>query len=279
MNHPRGLCGHLLWALAVSAPAASAQIPTFSMEALPPAAVGAQCGPRTHLVVAPGDSFVLQVFLRDWSLDHHGLGAYQVQLNPEGYGNGTRGYVRPPNYNPEWTTQPDDPDNCFVDETHPKFVHRGLANLALTDTVSAGYRMTSIAMRPDLSPVSPMDGSKVYLGSINFVATPDAEGTFTIGFIEDTNNTGLRDERGVAILPAAFETLTVEVRPRVDCHGGYPVASLIEALNGLGPLSDEVESSVDFNCDGAIGSTDLLALIRRATRPPGAASQVAGGRS
>lgn len=263
MKEPVGLIGYLLWALGASATVAVAQAPpTFSMEAIPPFGRGADCGPRGRIVVSPGDAFEVQVFLRDWSATGHQLAAYQIQMDPEGYASGTSGLVRPPNYNPEWSTQQDDPDNCFIDQSHPRFIHKGLSNLAITDTVSNGYRMTSILMRPETAPLCNQDGSKFYLGSINFVATDDAAGVFTIGFIENTNNTGLRDERGAPIAPAEFEPLTVVVEPQTE-RTRPSLSKLIELLNrGTTALVDDL-TLVDFDCDGRLTTADLLAKLKQ----------------
>jgi hypothetical protein len=267
MKKPVRLIGHVFWALGVSATIATAQdLPVFSMEAIPPAAAGsggAVCGPKSRIVVSPGDAFVAQVFIRDWSGTGHQLAAYQIQMEPSGYSSGASGFVKPVNYNPEWNTQEDDPDNCFVDESHPQFIHKGMSNLALTDTVSNGYRLASILMRPENAPHSLQDGTKYYLGSINFGVTDDATGTFTIGFIENTNNTGLRDERGVAIDPAEFEPLTVVVKPHTE-RERPTFATLIDLLNQRGGVSDDDVALVDFDCDGALNSSDLLAMIARA---------------
>lgn len=272
MNEPVRRIGHLLLVLGASATVAAAQAPpTVSMEAVAPTGAAAHCGPRSRVVVSPGDAFVAQFFLRDWSATGHQLAAYQLQMDIAGYDSGASGFVKPPNYNPEWTTQQDDPDNCFIDEFHPKFIHKGMTNLAVTDTVSSGYRLTSILMRPETAPVSAQDGTKFYLGSINFVVTDDATGIFTIGFIEDTNHTGLRDERGVAILPVEFEPLTVVVKPRTE-RARPTVTTLVELLNRGGQATEDEVTLVDFDCDGEVNSADLLAMINRVDDAPQSSS-------
>lgn len=244
--------------VAASATAAAAQLPTFSLEAV---AVGSQPiagGPVNRVVIAPGDALTTKIFLRDWSPNGERLGAYQVQMDPDGYASGSTGFVHPPNYRPDRRSQDDDQKNCTLDVFDSQFVHTGLAHLPLTDSVSNGYRWTSILVRPEHGPIADQDGQRYYCGSLNLVAMDDSSGAFTIGFIENTNATGLRSELGLAILPNAFEPLVVVVRS-VDWNASSLVEALVEGLNGVGDPSEIPE--IDIDADDQLAPTDLLWLI------------------
>lgn len=272
------------------ASAASAQLPTFSLEAV---AIGSQPedsgptspraatlsefkgvslntkripgGPVNRVVIAPGDVIAAKIFVRDWSPNGEQLSAYQAQIDPKGYSSGNSGFVKPPHYQPDQPSQVEDLDNCYLNVFDPQFLHLGLSHLPLTDSVSSGYRWASILVRPDQGPTSAQDGKKYYCGSLNLIASDDASGTFAIGFIEDTSSTGLRSQLGVAILPNDFEPLVVVVRP-IDWTSNSLAESLVDGLNGMGKPADATDADIDG--DENLAPTDLYWLISLANRSP-----------
>ncbi|MBI4719305.1 MAG: hypothetical protein HY763_16030 [Planctomycetes bacterium] len=202
-----------------------AATPTFSLEATAINGVPIPGAPVKIVTAMPGDRITAEVYVRDWSPEGEALGAFQAALNPDGFTTGAAGFVEPVNYSllqaqksPDPAVQdPDNPDVCFVDRNHPRYVHKDLRVVAITDTRSEGYRWLSLDLEAK-GPISAQDGTKYYGGTVYFTVSENAEGKFTIGFIEDDNYTGFRIGVGAAILPVNYESLGIQV-PRPTDRG------------------------------------------------------------
>jgi len=244
----------------------SAEVATFSLEVAAINSTSLAGGPVGRVVVNPGDVLTVEILVRDWSPDQkERLAAFQTQMDPQTYASGSSGYVKPPNFEPEQTSQRDNLENCFIDVDEPRFIHAGIQSIPLTDSVSSGYRWTSILLRPQLGPISPQDGTRFYCGTLNLEVSDDAEGIFAIGFIEGTNNTGLRNQRGLAITPVICEPLIVVV-PRIDWRSSAVVETMIGGLNGSPDPTPGKETDIDAS--GEVDLTDLAWLIDLVNLPP-----------
>lgn len=230
------------------------QVPTYSLEAVAINATPVPGGDR--VAVSPGDTLVIEVYVRDWSPNGDHLAAYQVQLDPAGFSSGPVGEVKPIDYDVTRQAGEENKANCFIDTEHPRFIHAGLDTLVLTDTRSEGYRLASILLGAE-GPASPQDGTKLYCGSVKYLVSDNAQGRFTMGLLEQPISSGLRDRMNRPIEPIEFENLTVLVRPNL--------VSLIDGLNGTEAVP---ECQIDLDRDGRSGPADVLKAISMLTGGP-----------
>ncbi|MBU0717995.1 MAG: hypothetical protein KJ749_07090 [Planctomycetes bacterium] len=227
-----------------------AQAPTFSLEAIAVNSILLRDGPGSRVAAAPGDVITAEIYLRDWSPEQQQLAAYQAQLEPTSFSSGSLGFIEPVEYEARQESEQNNPENCFLTETHPRFVHSGLKTLALTDSRSKGYRWMSVLLGVD-GPVCPQDGTKYYCGTIKLRVSDNARGPFTLTLMEGLENTGLRDGEAAPILPIAIESLTVVVHSNI--------VTLIEGLNGAEGVPD---FQIDLDRDGKQSAADVLQAIQ-----------------
>jgi len=188
-----------------------ALMPVYSVEAFRVNSVPVSGGSVGSVTVAPGDVITAKILIRNWSPSGQKLRSYQAQLDPAGYSSGTSGSVKPAGHDPGVANDA----NAFVDLKDPDFVHKGLQSIPICDTASDGYRWLNVLLNAEEGPVSEQDGKKHVCGTLMLQASPDAAGTFTIGFVEEPMTSGLLDPGNQLILPIGYEPLTVEVRPGV----------------------------------------------------------------
>ncbi|MGB2987476.1 MAG: hypothetical protein WBE26_16555 [Phycisphaerae bacterium] len=191
--------------------AAAAQTPTYSLEVVAVNSIPLEGGPASHVAIAPGDTFTVKIFARDWSPDGEQVRSYQAMLDPQSYTSGSAGSIKPVDYETTTEQSLENRKHCFIDKTDPRFIHAGLETIALADSISQGYRWASVLLNADESPVAAQDGAKFYCGTVHLQASDDAQGSFTLALYENPQASGLRQPQNIAILPLDFEPLTVEV--------------------------------------------------------------------
>ena len=107
-------------------------------------AVGAE---TTALIAAfPLDVITAGIYIRDWGPNGEALSGYQAALLPVSFSSGKKGFIEPVQYAELQKTGEENIDNSFVDEDHPRFVHKGINVLSLADTRSEGSRWFSILL-------------------------------------------------------------------------------------------------------------------------------------
>ena len=233
-----------------------AQTPTFSLEAIAVNSIPVPDGPVSRVAAAPGDVITAEVYLRDWSAEQQKLAAYQAQLEPTSFSSGSLGFIEPVEYEARQESKQNNPENCFLTESHPRFAHSGLKTLALTDSRSKGYRWMSVLLGVE-GPACPQDGTKFYCGTIKLQVSDNAQGPFALALMEGMENTGLRDEKAAPILPITIESLTVVVHA--------DIVMLIDGLNGTEGVSDY---QIDLDRDGKQSAADVLQAIQTLNRSP-----------
>lgn len=186
-------------------------MPVFSLEAFEVNSVPIKNGPVAKISVAPGDVITAKIMLRNWSPQGQKLRGYQAKIDPAGYTSGSSGWIKPVGHNPG--TQND--ANAFIDTKDPTFVQRGLGSIPLVDAGAEGYRWLNVLLEPEKGPIAQQDGKKYTCGTLRLQASPDATGTFSIGFMEENLASGLLDEANAPIIPLGFEPLQIEVKSGV----------------------------------------------------------------
>ena len=247
---------------------ALAQTATYSLEAASINSARIPDGPMSEATVAPGDQLTIEIYLRDWSAKGEQLNAYQAQIDHMGYSSGPTGFIEPIGYSKKRDPQEDNHEHCFVDQNHPKFVHRGMQTVALTDSRSAGYRWLGVLLT-DLGPKSDQQGEKFYVGSLILQVSDNASGDFKLDFVKEDSASGLRHADSTAISPLAFEHLTIHVdagaRTSRPPDAAADLDRLVEVLNGGSPThpggSPTHAIDGDLDGDGELGPTDMLLAI------------------
>lgn len=247
--------------LLMSAADAVGQTPTYSMEAAAINAVRIPGGPVAEVTVAPGDDLRVEIYVRDWSPKGEQLNAYQAQIDFMGYSSGPTGFIEPVDYSKERGPEDDNHENCFVDQKHARFVHRGMGTVALTDSRSTGYRWLGVLLHL-AGPTSEQDGKKFYCGTLNLKVSDNASGEFTFGFVEDDSASGLRHSNSTAILPMNFEALVVHVEAGIAATRPPAAAAdldrLVRVVNG-GTSTPSIDGDLDG--DGRLGPHDVIRAI------------------
>lgn len=233
-----------------------AQVPTMSLEAT--AINGHPVGnqPTSRIAVFPGDIITAEIYIRDWSPDGESLSGYQASLLPVSFASGTRGFIEPVQYEALQKTGAENPNNSFVDDDHPRYVHRGLKTLSLPDTRSEGYRWFSVVLQQGTAPRCAQDGEKFYGATIKYEVSTNAHGTFSLELNSHPDYSGLRNADASPILPVNFEALTVKV-----------LADPAQVIKGLNRAGNMVDAQVDVNRDGQRNARDLLHSVEALNAP------------
>ena len=188
-----------------------ARVPTLSLEAI--AINGKPLGdhPKTQINASPGDIITAEVYIRDWSPAGELLSGYQAALLPLSFASGNKGFIEPVQYEALQKSGAENPDNSFVDDRHPRYVHNGLKALSLADTRSEGYRWMSFVLQ-GTPPKSAQDGKRFYGATIKFEVSKNAEGTFSLKLDSDPDYSGLRKADASPIQGVEFEPLKIKIR-------------------------------------------------------------------
>lgn len=233
--------------------------PTMSLEAASINGVDLPDAPTRQIEAYPGDVIVAKIYISDWSPQGQKISAYQAQVEPIDFKSGTSGRIVPFDYDDARAHQIPNRNHAFIDQTESTFVHHRLNTLAITDSISLGYRWASVLLDALPGRSSPQDGSKFYAGTLHLQVSSDAAGDFKLGFIETPESCGMRDSIGANIAPIEFLALTVSVH-RAD------IVQVIGSLNGL--ASPDL-NNVDMDGDGVLRPNDVGTLIRRFNRADG----------
>lgn len=185
--------------------------PTLSLAAV--AVNGKSLGdrPMVQITASPGDIITAEVYVRDWSPNGELLSGYQAALLPVSFATGEKGFIEPVQYDALQKTGAENPDNAFIDDRDPRYVHNGLKTLSLTDTRSEGYRWMSIMLQGK-APKCAQDGNRFYCATIKFEVSKNAEGTFTLELDSHPDFSGLRKADASPIDGVQFEALEVKIR-------------------------------------------------------------------
>jgi hypothetical protein len=192
----------------LAAAAAVAQTPIFSLEVVAINSMPLK-ETKTEIVAARGDILTTEIYLRDWSPEAEVLRSFQATIDQSGFTSGSAGSIKPVDFDNTSATGVKNPDNCFVDAADPRFVHANLYTIPIADSVS--YRLVSVLLDSEESPLCYQDGTKFYAGTLRLQVSDDAEGVFTLGLDEDPSSSGLRDPMNKPIEPLDFEPLIVHV--------------------------------------------------------------------
>lgn len=233
--------------------------PTMSLEATSINGVDLTNAPTQQIEAYPGDVIVAKIYISDWSPQGQKISAYQAQVEPIDFRSGTSGRIVPFDYDDARAHQIPNRHHAFIDQTEATFIHRRLNTLAITDSISLGYRWASVLLDALPGPSSPQDGEKYYAGTLHLQVSNDAAGDFKLGFIETPESCGMRDSIGTSIAPIEFRPLTISVH-------SADIVQLIGSLNGL--ASPDMKN-VDMDGDGVLRPNDVGSLIHRFNRPDG----------
>lgn len=222
-------CGILAAMLSLGAGVNGApeRTPTFSLEATAINFDPLKDEPVKELTVMPGDRFTAEVLLRDWSPSGERLIAYQAQIEPTGYNSGPRGFVEPILYQEAIRREYDNSPNTFVNKERPDYIYKGEHCVALVDSRSEGYRWMGVMLNGE-GPVCSQEGKKYYGGTLHFMVSDNAAGTFTLGFTEGEDYTTILQPPGPKIPGLQQEDLKINVVRPTDA-AFWP--ALLDRLN------------------------------------------------
>ncbi len=226
----------LVTANAFVASVLAAPVPTFSLEAAYINDVPIPQGPSDSIEVLPGDRITLEVYLRDWSPAGQKLIACQAQINPASFSSGNKGFIEPFGYAAARLAGTDNPTQCIIDLTHPKYIYQGQTTIPVTDTRSEGYRWLSALIDMNNGPLSKQDGTKYYMGSINMLVSGNAQGEFELSLIDSKDSCQILETSGAQIMPNKVESLKVSVGE----------ASQIEAIKRIIDLANRAAGGLDL---------------------------------
>ncbi len=232
----------------LSASVSAAPVPTFSLEAASINDVPIAQGPSASIEVLPGDRLTLEVYIRDWSPAGQQLIACQAQINPASFSSGEKGFIEPFGYNAARLAGTDNPTQCFIDLTHPKYIYLNKTTIPVTDTRSEGYRWLSALIDMNSGPLSKQDGTKFYMGSVNMLVSGNAQGKFDLSLIDSNDSCQILESSGAQIMPMKVESLQVSIGK----------ASQAGALRRLIDLANRPTGSIDL-LPGSGSVTNLLA--------------------
>lgn len=235
---------------AAAPPDSGARKATYSLEAAIVNDIPLAGGPVSRVSVSPGDTVLAKFFFRDWSPSGQSMRAYQISLKPEGYMSGTRGHVKPVRFDETTALEQANNDNGFVDANDPTFVHKGIQTLALTDTISQGYRWMSVSLTGE-GQKSPQDGTKFYCGTVKLRVSDDALGTFTFELDSHPEMTAARDTNDYPI-ELELEPLLIEV------PDGTPRARIVRSEPPDGAIDARAPSKSPKDPPGGLSSIDIV---------------------
>jgi len=230
-----------------STTAIAAPVPTFSLEAASINDVPLPQGPSASIEVLPGDRLTLEVYIRDWSPNAQKLIACQAQINPASFSSGEKGFIEPFGYEAARKAGTDNPTQCFINQSHPKYIYQNKTTIPVTDTRSEGYRWLSALINMD-GPLSKQDGTKYYMGSINMLVSGNAHGKFELSLIDSKDSCQILEMSGAQIMPTKVESVLVTIGQ----------ASTADAMRRLIDLANRPAGSLDL-LPGSGNVTGLLA--------------------
>ena len=206
--------------------------PTMSLEAIAINGVSLGARRKVQINASPGDIITAEVYIRDWSPYGERLSGFQASLLADSFASGKGGLIEPVQYDALQKTGEENPDNSFVDQNHPRYVHKGRKTLALADTRSEGYRWMSIMLKGK-APKCAQDGRRFYCATIKFEVSKNAEGTFTLELNSHPDFSGLRKADAAPIHGVKFEPLTIKIlgdeQYRSDGDAVSPANTTVEA--------------------------------------------------
>lgn len=185
-------------------------------------------GPTREITVLPGDRFTAELQIRDWSPNGEQLTAYQAQLEPIGFTTGPRGFIEPILYSETRHKETDNAPNMFVDKKRPDYIYKDLdQGIAIVDSRSEGYRWMGVMLN-NAGPVCTEPGKPFYGGTVHFMVSDNAAGTFKLPFMEGIDYTLMLKTNGEQLADPVLEELKVHVLRPTDA-GFWP--GLLERLN------------------------------------------------
>ncbi len=258
------------------ASAVTAQAAVFSLEAVAVNSFILPGGPVTKISIAPGDRVTAKIFLRDWSPNGEQLRSFQAEIDKAGFQSGNSGTVQPIEFDVPRDPGVGNDENAFIDKNDPLYVHAGLDGFNAVDVHAApGYRWLNVLLNRDQGPVSPQDGTKFYCGTVRLEASKDAEGAFTIKFVEGLQSTGVLDPNNKTIPPVTYEPLVVEVKPGAAwllIESSVPADGAIDAREPVGksqaPGRGTSTIQITFTADVAGISAGDITIDDGSDKPP-----------
>lgn len=156
---------------------------------------------RQIILPEGGAQVTLDLLTSRWDPDL--LGSYQVTVDSTGYTSGTAGSLTP-------LTTPDASAGAFIDTGRGDFVFSGAPSLSISvDTTTLDYVWNGSVAAAD---AAGEPGDKRYAGSLILNVSPDAEGTFRVGFVVDPA-TQLSDDASSPISPLTQTSALITITP------------------------------------------------------------------
>lgn len=251
-------------------PAELAPAPTISLEAVAVNDIPIPNGPTRKLTMAIGDVVTCKLFLRDWSPNGEALRAYQIKLDDASFATGDQGVIQPVDFQ----ANPENDPNALIDEKDPQWVHQGLKSIAITDTVSAGYRYLSVLEDPKVSPTSAQNAQKYVCGMVRMTASSNAKGTYQLGVYEDPLVSGVITPDSENVIPMEYEKLAITIAPTTQWRrmlASEPPNGSVDARRaskGREAAGAWDRITLKFNAASADLSTSDLLVEDGTTSPP-----------
>lgn len=154
-----------------------------------------------EIIIPPGDSqVVLDLVVRRWNPDQ--VSSVRARVDSAGYTNGSTTALSP-------LSTPDASAGAFIDTDRTDYVFTGLGSTTKVDTASIDYSWSATLIPPPDGVTDPEEGR--YVGSLVLEIPADAEGTFTIGFDADPNETFLLDDSGAKLADPVLLPVTITI--------------------------------------------------------------------
>jgi len=227
-------------------------------------------------VPSGGTTVVLEIRVFGWDAGHNNdplLKAYQAQIQSAGYTSGSSGFLTA-GYAP-CTSNNDCPNgwvcgarnacdavtNAFIDQNHPNYAYFGLQDIAAVDRSQPNYRFGAVVLEETDS--IPDVGTAKYGGTLRLVVSPDATGTFTVGFRPDESFWLTQNDLAFAMDQLLPARITISTN---DCNVNgvldeQDIASGTSADCNDNGVPDECEADCNNNdradeCDLALGCSN-----------------------
>ncbi len=221
-------------------------------------------------------TLTLEIRIFDWDPNHDGnptLYACQAQIHSAGYTSGTSGSLSagrqlcvtnadcPAGHNCLPFGVCDMSNHVFIDASHPNYVFSGVNEVHAVDFSIANVRYGAVVDPPAGAVLD--TGAAKYVGTLRLDVSPDARGTFTVGFIGFENGDGSFVMLGPGIVEFAaplVPALITIVHDDCNVNGVHDALDISGGTsrdcNGSG-VPDECEN--DCNGNGWEDSCDLSA--------------------
>jgi len=151
----------------------------------------------------------------------------------------------------------------WVDESHPNYIFLGLGTLSATSFAQPNPAIGTVLYPSYNNAVADTGGAR-YVGTLTLDLSADAEGTFTVNFVDDFQKTFYFDENSYSWPPAMLQPATVEVvQPCTRDLAGTPdcnhngVRDFCDLL--LGTSSDCNGNDLPDDCEADCNGNGLLA--------------------